>query len=297
MNNILITVEYKKNPGYGIFIDEGDIIVKLYPNLEEKKLYEDNRKLFLPKNINSEYVYLLEVYCTPINYGSLIKECNICIAYFNTEEEAIKKGIKLIRSSIYKDNIILGGIDDDILEEDIDVLEYEDFTNYTFNIYKILVNRHSFINDRYDYYKENFHNIKREGLYNFILDLLGGYQINHYTIDGKLYDISIIDDYRNYKSASLKSLLGYHVDKFNIGDIVRLKNPHYKNDNFIILHKYLQDHSIYEDKDPLHFREGYQLAYYNDNYIQGKDVDILNEYWEDLIYDEDLIMIKNKDDE
>lgn len=285
---------------FGDFIDENDLIIQYHNCKEDKDEFE--QELNKSANIRPDWRYLLEdlkylyfltSYSTPKHYGHLIKYDNIYMNYFKTEEDAIRSGIKNIKSGIYRDNIRLGSIDEDdnITEENINVLDYEDYTNYTFTICKILVNRHAFINNEDEiYYNENLSNIKKENLYDFLLDLVGGYQINHYNIDGKLYDISIIDNYRNIYNLSLKSLLGYHVNKFKIGDKVKVKIPYYKNNTFIIKNKIIQNDSIYESKDPLHFREGYILVFDNE-YIGTDQEELLNEYMDDLFYDEDLELV------
>lgn len=287
MNNIFITKNIKRDKEYGSFVHENDIGFYYYNNKADKDFLEDNDPLFLPEpnKIDGKFTYLLVAYSTSTDYGRLINENNICIDYFNTKEEAINTGIKTIKSGIYRDNIKLGGIED-CTEDDIDVLEFKDYTHYCFEIFKILIDRHVFntSEERDAYYNENLSKIKKEDMYDFLFDMVGGYEINTYTIDGKLSHTTILDDYRSMDVLSLQSLMGYHVTEFNEGDLVKLKNDMI-DDVFVILHKYTRSESIYECDDPLHYREGYQLKFRDNDCI-------LNDYWQDLYYDEDLIKIE-----
>lgn len=238
MNNILIEARYKKYDDYGLFVDENDIYVHYYKDNQEVSLCNAILKDEIPK-ADSKYLYFLSCYATSTQYGRLVNEKNIKFGFYKTEQEALDDGIKNIKSAVYRDNLRLGGLDDDETEENIDVLDYEEFTNYGFEICKILVNRHCFESDEEynNYYKENLPKISKEDLYDFLLDLVGGYQIQNYTLDGKLYDIRMIDYYRNIYNLSLKSLLGYHTKYFRIGDKVKIKDPNFKDIVFTISRK------------------------------------------------------------
>lgn len=289
MKNILIEARYNKYDDYGIFVDEDDIHVNYYKDIQEASLFTASIRTDIPET-DSKYLYFLSSYASSTHYGKLINEKNIKFRFYKTEQEALYDGIKNIKSAIYRDNLRLDGLVDDETEEDINVLDYEDFTNYKFEICKILINRHSFgSKEEYDkYYKENLYKTSKEDLYDFLLDLVGGYQIQSYTLDGKLYDIRMIDYYRNTDNLSLKSLLGYHTSKFSINDRVKVKDPNFKNAIFRISGQTYQDiGSIYKSEDPLHYREGYSLIFDSDM------VDIIyNDYMDDYLYDEDLELVK-----
>lgn len=291
MKNILVVANYKIHPEFGNLVDENDIDIRFHNSMDDVRLYEDEIEK-LDNIVDNKYIYLLFAYSTSKHYGKLINKSNIKLSYFSDLEEAIECGKKIIKFGIYRDNTRIGSIHGEENEDSINVLDYEPYTNYEFMICKILVNRHAFTDDNeYEkYYKDNLQKVKtKEDLYDLLLDLLGGYQINHYTIDGKLYDINIIDKYRNTDNLSLKSLLGYHVEKFTVGDIVKINDPHYKDQLFIIARSLIVDNrTIYNDKDPLHFREGYTLVF-KDN----PDI-LLNEFMDDYIFDEDLELVYRK---
>lgn len=308
MKNIFVDAGYIKRADYGILIDSQDIKVKVYNTQLEKDfnaIYY-SKEVSINADLSNKYIYLLEAYISTKEYGRLIDERNINIAYFNSEEEALSEGINTMRNGIKRDIMTLDrSTEDELDEEDLDLLENERYFNYTFNIYKIKVNRKVFgkveivdncliqSNDkeeRLKYYTENLPKQKsKEELYDFLIDLIGGYQINSYSIDGKLMYADILWDYRTPENLSIKSLLGYHVEKFKVGDTVKVTtDPQYKDKLFVIKYKYTQDCSIYESDDPLHHIEGYVLYRKND-----PDKLVLNDYSDDFFYDEDLELVEN----
>lgn len=297
-NNIFIITKYNKNDIYGVLVDTDKIFIQVYDNLED--LQNDNKYLkdysnnidIIDISKDTKYVYLLEAYLTTKAYGRFVNESNINISYHLSENDAINSGIKTMKDGIINDYIKLENPDDeDLAELILDLEENELFYNYEFNIYKILVNRHTFksMNERMEYYHNNLTKQKtKEDLYDFLLDLMGGYQINKYSITGKLRKVEVIFNHRTIYNLSMKSLLGYHVEKFNIGDTVKIINdPYYKNELFVIKYKYSNNCSIYESDDPLHFREGYMLYKKDDD-----EQYTINDYYNDLFYDEDLELIE-----
>lgn len=298
MNNIFITAGYKKREYYGNLINDLNIYVKAHDNKEDMIEYEEDieftYKMKIEKDISivDPYIYLLVAYIRNNQYGDFIDEKNINFSYYNSEYIAIQNGIKTMKNGFKRDLETLYEDSDYFLDDDVvDFIKDQNYCKFTFDIIKIKTDRHCFESkeDQLKYYKENLCNKKSKNeLYDFLLDLMGGYQITSYNMAGKPYFTTVIDDYRSYDVLCMKSLLGYHVEKFNEGDIVKIKNdPYfYKNPKtFKIIHKYNKDCSIYESDDPLHFREGYQLAYNNDEGL------IYNDYYHELYFDEDLELV------
>lgn len=287
MKNIFTIAGYKNNKIFGDMVYDCDIHVYVYNSEEDKKLFNNNELttvINIPNNLlNNKYIYLLEAYGSDKSFGSFVNKNNIVIQYFSSEQEAINKGIEAIKTGVTNDYINLGTYDIDELD-DINIYEDLNYINYTFNIYKILVNRHTFLSrkDRDEYYYNNLSKVKKNDLYDFLLDMVGGYQITSYDIFGNIAHITIISDYRDTDILSIQSLLNYHVEKFKLDDIVKIKKDnYYKKDLFKIIKVIKHDHSIYESKDPLHYREGYTL-------LNMTTDTIYNDYYDDYIYDEDI---------
>ena len=297
-NNIFTISKYNKSDLYGILVDTKDIFVQVYDYLDYFK--EDEQYLQnYSNNIEcieipdgTKYIYLLEAYLADKAYGRFVNESNINISYHLSEEEAILSGIETMKQDIINDFIRLENPDEeDISDLTCNLIEDEHFYNYEFTIYKILVNRHIFksLDERNKYYHDNLSNQKtKEDLNDFLIDIMGGYQINKYSLTGELRHSTVVFNHRTINNLSMKSLLGYHVEKFNIGDVVKILNdPYYKDELFIIKYKYSNNYSIYESDDPLHYREGYMLYRKDD-----EDCRVINDYYDDLYYDEDLELVE-----
>lgn len=287
MKNIFITAGYVHDKDYGILVDKSKIFLEAHNTKEEKEEYESNINLTVKVEPDIEpigdYLYLLFATASDKYYGNFINKNNILIKYYTSEEEALESAKIFVKTSYYNDEVKRSCVDED---DTIENIEIDNLCAYSICIVKILVNRHSFINNEDEiYYKENLNkNREKEDLYKFLLDLVGGYQYAHYDISGKLLTTSMIDKYRTTKHLSLNSLNGFHVGDFNIGSKVKLINgTDFSDVDFYIIGKITQSKSIYESDDPLHFREGYLLSWDWD-----MDPIYLNEWFEDLIYDEEL---------
>lgn len=298
-NNIFAIAKYNKSEKYGVLVDTDKIFVQVYDHLdyfiEDKKYLKDYSNNIECIDIPDEtkYIYLLEAYLSNKAYGRFVNEANINISYHLSEEEAIIDGINTMKRDVINDYINLENpdSDEDISDLILNLSDDENFYNYEFTIYKILVNRNIFksLNERNIYYHNNLSKQKtKEDLYDFLIDMMGGYQINKYSLIGELHDVNVVFNHRTIDNLSIKSLLGYHVEKFNVGDTVKILNdPYYKDESFIIKYKYSNDCSIYESDDPLHFREGYMLYKKDD-----ENKYVINDYYDDLFYDEDLELIE-----
>ena len=295
MNNLIITSGYKKDTRHGNYIQTKNICVIAHNSIQDRDNYELedlNVNIEIP-NIPDDcrYLYLLESYVSAKEYGCFVNESNINISYHFSEKEAIESGKRTMINGLVRDYLDLEIYNEDEKEELYDdILNMDDYhlIKYEFNIYKILVNRHIFeyYTDAKKYYQEQLSLIKsKNDLYDLLLDIAGGYQITKYDFKGNILNINVPLIFRSIYNFSIPSLLGWHVEKFNIGDVVKLKDPYYKDETFKIIYKITHDHDIYKDPDPLHFREGYTLVYANTG-------NIFNEYWEDYIYDEQLELVK-----
>lgn len=301
MKNIFITAAYNKRPEYGILIPIDTISVNVYNTLKDKQRHDfgycDEFTNQINLNIDTpfDYIYLLESYISDKVYGDFVDERNINISLHDFEFSAILAGKETMLNGIATDIETLYGEDAD--EDDLDLINNQNFYNFTFKIYKIKTNRHIFESeeDQLKYYNENlkFHRASKKELYDFLLDVMGGYQINSYNMNGELYHSEVLTNYRTIDNLGLKSLLGYHVEKFNVGDIVRIKHdPHNQKyyDIFMIKYKYTKDRSIYESDDPLHYREGYTLVRKNDLTLSP-----INDYFDEFFYDEDLELVTDEE--
>lgn len=186
---------------------------------------------------------------------------------FNNELDAIKIGLNKIKEIIFKKNI------------DIDIIEYE------FSITETLSNiRYGTYEELIKIYNENISKkLSKEELYDLLLYISKGKK-SYYDYNGNLICIEKLNS-DHFNSFSFKSLLGYHTNKFIIGDKVKFK---YANDQCtgIIVSKYNQDNKkIYDSKDPYHFKEGYIVEYNINNST------FYNENWQEPYYDEDLEII------
>lgn len=271
MNNIFINAGIKRNfKEFGKLIRVYDIIEEYKNKKEDLKECEYN--IEIPDNLlENKYLYLLCVYCIfKPEYGRFICEDDIVYNYYLSEEEAKQIGLNLLNKSFNKFECT----------EDYEIYKYID---YNFSITQIYTKRHPFKSDnsRMIYYKEN---LNKMDLYELLLDISGGYKLSCYDYKGNLigYD-KILSDH--YNSFSFKSLLGYHTNKFNIGDKVRFR---YANDKTIgtVVGKYDNIGTIYDSNDPYHFKEGYNIEYTIDGYTT------YNENWQEPYYDEDLELIK-----
>ena len=124
----------------------------------------------------------------------------------------------------------------------------------------------------------------KEELYDLLLGLSEGKK-SYYDINCNLLSIEKINT-DHFNTFSFKSLLGYHSDKFNIGDKIRFKYANNKCEG-IIIGKYEKDcKDIYNSDDPYHFKEGYNVEYNINGFT------MYNENWQEPYYDEDLELIK-----
>lgn len=259
MKNIFINAEIKNYTENKNYIYDYDIIEEFYNS--KKEYTETINKIKIPEDIiNNKYIYLLCVYYC--DEDGIIYKDDIIFKYYATEKDAKYDGINLLKRISKNYNKSL------------------DYRLYSFSIAEIYTNRHIFKddNERMKYYKEN---LDRLDLYELLIDISGGYKLSYYDYNGNLLSIDKIL-YDHYNNFSFKSLLGYHTNKFEIGDIIKFK---YTNNHCIgkIIGKYNnKEENIFISRDPYSFKEGYNIEYTIDGFTT------YNENWQEPYYDEDL---------
>lgn len=208
-------------------------------------------------------IYTLEVY---LNYNDNI---NIRLSNFNkfiNEYDAIAFGKEKLKELFINYNIID---------------PYDNKLYYEITVLEIIEN--SKLDKNYDI--NNLNKLSKEELYDALLLISGGKK-SYYDFNGNLLSIEKMNnDY--YNSFSFKSLLGYHSNKFNIGDKVRFKYANNKSIGIIVGKYNTSNENIYTSNDPYHFKEGYNVEYTIDEYTT------YNENWQEPYYDEDLELIKD----
>lgn len=273
------------NEEYGKLININDITVDTTDN--------EGEKIYSQYNPNSKYIYLNKVYAGLKEYGQFVYKDNIDIGIYNSEKEAYDSGCNTIKEAIKNDFIRLYNSLEYFSDKEYDNINYE------FTIFKVLINRHNFKpGEELDYYNQQLKNVSnKEDLYELLLDISGGIQINSYDYNGNLIHTYALD-IDAYEKFSFKSLLGYHASKFKIGDKVKFKYANNKA-NAVILDVFNSQETtdIYHSKDPYHYKKGYTVGWkLEDNYISYNDngeEPYFDEDLEESSYEEDYLEIFN----
>lgn len=283
MKNIFIEnniINYKE---YVDLINLSDIHINVYEDRETLDLFSNYKienkpyKIIKKDNIrkisdsDNKYFYMTSICVTTNELNDFVDINNIDNSFYNYEIDAYVNSIKFIKEAI-KRCVNNNTIDD-----------YYKNLKYEFKIYKILKDRIIFNSDeeKDEYYHTNKDKILLKDL---LTVLIGGVQIDNYDINGKLISVDTLTD--GYNKFCFKSLLGYHVNKFNIGDKVKVIHDYYDIKNATIVDILRHDKTIYESNDPYHFKEGYYLRWIDDN---GNTY--YTENWQNLFYDEDLELL------
>lgn len=167
-----------------------------------------------------------------------------------------------------------------------DMDEYEEnngIISYTFKIIKVSCNYLGIedIDEMNKYYYDNLSKINKEDLYDFLLSVLGSVEYD-LDLDGNILSTTYNPD-SYFDIRSFEYGTKYHLDKYDIGDIVKIKG---KDGIFIIYDISNIYESIYNSEDPLYFRQGYMLGNeYNENITENTL----------LVFDEDIIKIQDYD--
>lgn len=199
-------------------------------------------------------IYTLEVY---LNYNDII---NIRLSNFNkfiNECDAIAFGKEKLKELFINYNI---------------TDPYDNKLYYEITVLEIIEN--SKLDKNYNI--NNLNKLSKEELYDTLLFISGGKK-SYYDFNGNLLSIEKMNnDY--YNSFSFKSLLGYHSNKFNIGDKVRFKYANNKSIGIVVGKYNTSNENIYTSNDPYHFKEGYNVEYTLDGYTT------YNENWQEPYY-------------
>lgn len=288
MKNIFIEnniVNYYEE--YGKLINLSDIHINIYEDEKTLNLFSkynlENKPYKIIKKDNIEnisdsgkYFYMTSIYITTNELKDFVDIDNIDNTFYDNEIDAYEYSIKFIKESIKRCFNI------DIYDDNTIIYKYSKYLKYEFKIFKILKDRIIFNSDKEkdEYYHKNKDKISLKEL---LTVLIGGVQINNYDINGNLISVDTLTD--GYKKFCFKSLLGYHVNKFNIGDKVKVIHDYYNIKNATIVDVLRYNKTIYESDDPYHFKEGYYITWSDDDIIYN------TENWEDLFYDEDLELL------
>lgn len=221
------------------------------------------------------YIYILDLKIRFDIFGSMYLNDDIHNEIYYNFNEAKKNGLIYIKNSISRYKKMTGlnyvKINENIFVDFIIIKLSCNYLNKDEELIKL-------------YYKENKKYIKRKDLYNFLLSITGKEYI---TLDYTGYPGLCVskegfaDDL--FCSKSFDYNKKYHLNKFKIGDKVKVKVPfegHGYEKVYEIFDIINKEKSIYDSDDPLHFRQGYALT------------DIRNEYcnkYVQLHFDEDLI--------
>lgn len=226
-----------------------------------------------------KYIYILNLKIKFDIFGSMFMEDDIHNEIYYDYIEAKSKASIYIKESINKYKRITK-CTNIIFNKDI-------FIDYNITVVSCNYLNKSTI-ELLSYYNENKNSIKKKDLYDFLLSITGKEFIR---LDHKGYPglCTVKEGFADdlFCSKSLYYNKKYHLNKFKIGDKVKVKVPFEDYEKvyeiFDIINK---ENSIYDSDDPLHFRQGYALT------------DIYNDYcnkYTQLHFDEDLI--KSTDEE
>lgn len=222
------------------------------------------------------FKYILNLKVKFKTFGDMYYDDDIFMKIYNTYKEARSIGLEKIKESMnrYRKAFNLK-IDDIKINEDIFI---------DFRIIKITTDTNSC---PYNINNNKNDKEKIKTLQNYLYSETGSiYIILDHTGYPGLVTIKegFADDLFCPKSFEYNKK--YHLDKFKIGDKVRVKVPFEKEKIYEIFDIINKDKSIYNSDDPLHFRQGYALT------------DIYNEYcnkYTQLHFDEDLIQSSDEE--
>lgn len=220
------------------------------------------------------YIYYLKIMIWDKNSDNVDFDNMITHIFYNIDQ-AIKSGVEFIQERI----VILS--DDD----NVDVLKYilDNNLEYIFEIIKIHTIPFMFKTkyEKEKYYKESLRFIDKNNLYEFLMRLCN-FEYMYFSYNGILRSSQLgLDEYNLTCSTKAFNEEQYHYEKFNKGDIVKIKDS--DDTKYRIYSVSNADISIYESEDPLNLNKGY--------FIETLNGDPVNDYGANALSDEDLILV------